>query len=110
MNIIFSKIKTIRDIHSSINYGTDKFIDELDNCLNKLYSFSNYQEIYDFLNSYKLPALPKNSEDELKNNKEEISSILKEMKEICKYESINEMKDNYLLTSDYIKIIIRCSY
>ena len=106
MDILFSKIKTIRDIHSSINYGTDKFMDELDNTLNKLYSASSYQEIYDFLNSFKLPSLPKNSEEELKSQKEEISSILKEMKEICKYESTKEMKDNYLKTSDYVKIII----
>ena len=54
----------------------------------------------------RLPNAPKNSDEQLKKIKENISNTIKEIKSICIYDSLDEIKNSILLTKNYAEIII----
>lgn len=78
---------------------------KLEDSLKSLLSSNTYEEITQNL-CVKLPSLPRNTDDEIKFKKQNISDLLKKLEELCKYENTIEMKDKILLTLDYVTIII----
>ncbi len=73
--------------------------------LKKLLDSTEYNDIKNSLD-FKLPNKPKNCDEEVTIIKEEISNIIKKIKELCHYDSVDEIKKEILLTYDYVTIII----
>ena len=109
INEYVSLIKTKID---SLNYLSDKI---------GIYADGNYHskildvllpllnsETYDDMKKYiniTLPNLPKNSPEELKKIKENLSKEIGHIKDYLIYEDTNVIKENLLLTKDYVEII-----
>lgn len=104
--LIESKITEINNTLEEIKYLADgTYFTKLEDSLKNLIESKNYEEIKKSLD-IKLPMLPKNSDDELKELKENLSNLIKNVKELCVYDKLDEFKDNILLTYDYVTIIV----
>ena len=105
-NLIKDEINHIEEVIDILsNYLDSNYIEKLYGVLSNLLNAKNYDEIINSL-EFKIPPLPKNTDEEVKNIKEKISKSRDNIKKICIYASSNEMKDEYLATKDNIKMII----
>ncbi len=68
---------------------------------------SNYDEIKKSLLFDKLPNLPRGTSDVAKSYKEKINDNIKKLRELTKYDSINELEKTINITKPYIETIIR---
>lgn len=99
-------ILKIKDIVRQLNLYLDfDYIIKLEDKLAKLYKATNYDEVVEALD-FRLPNLPRNQEDEVKELKETLSSYIKEIKELCLYENSQKIKEEILATKQNINIII----
>lgn len=106
LSIIFKKITFISDDLHKISYmDYNKFYLDLENVLNPIINSKDYDNLVSTLN-VRLPNAPKNSDEQLKKLKENISNTIKEIKSICIYDSLDEIKNSILLTKNYAEIII----
>lgn len=106
LSIIFKKITFISDDLNKISYmDYNKFYLDLENVLNPIINSKDYDNLVSILN-VRLPNAPKNSDEQLKKIKENISNTIKEIKSICIYDSLDEIKNSILLTKNYAEIII----
>ena len=104
--LILEKIKLVKDLLNDLSYHVDDdYHSKIYTSLNNLLKSNNYDEVASSLN-IKLPMLPKGSNDDAKDIKEQISTILKELKSFCIYESTYELKDSIFETKDYAYEII----
>ena len=106
VNLIKEKIKEINDLLYDIQILVDgKYYEKLIEVLNPLLNSTTYIE---FKNNsiIKLPQLPRGSEEELKEKKEELKNIIDYIKELTIEESEIKLKENILKTKDYIEIIL----
>jgi len=106
VNLIKEKIKEINDLLYDIQILVDgKYYEKLIEVLNPLLNSSTYIE---FKNNsiIKLPQLPRGSEEELKDKKEELKNTIDYIKELTIEESENTLKKNIVKTKDYIEIIL----
>ncbi len=107
LNIIYEKLTLISEELNNISFmDYNKYYEELYNLLNPIINCKDYDMLVSMIN-VKLPSLPKNSSEDLKTCKENISNILKELKDICIYENINCIKESINLTKENIEIIIK---
>jgi len=106
VDLIKGKISEIRDEIDEISYYVDsEYLEKLNISLSVFLESNTYDEI--IMNSnVKLPMLPRGSEEEAKAIKENISSLIKEIKNLCCYDSLKDMRETILLTKDYVEIII----
>ena len=76
--------------------------------LDSLDGFLKSNSIDDFLlyPSIKLPTLPRDSEDDVKNMKDEVSDIIKSIQNLCSYGNKDKIKEDILKTKDYVIAII----
>ena len=101
--LILSKINNIKNLIKELEqYAENSYIEKLNDSLANLLNINDYDEIN---LDMKIPALPKNSSDTVKEIKEEINSIIKELKELTIYNK-EEIKNNILSTKDYVEVII----
>ncbi len=99
------KKKNIKDIIYRLSlYQDGTYISKIENTLNPFLLSENYIDIKNNITD-DIPRLPSGSSDESKNIKKELSIALKEIEELTKYESIDEIKKTILKTKDYAKII-----
>ena len=106
VNLIKEKIKEINNLLYDIQILVDgKYYEKLIEVLNPLLNSNTYIE---FKNNsiIKLPQLPRGSEEELKDKKEELKNTIDYIKELTVEESENTLKENILKTKDYIEIIL----
>ena len=104
--LIKNKIKEIEIETEEISFYVDEdYMEKLNTALINLLNSNTYTEIVSNIN-IKLPTLPRGSVDEVKNIKENINKIIKEIKELCCYESLEEIQEIILLTKEYVEIII----
>lgn len=73
--------------------------------LNPLLESKTYDEISSHLD-LKLPNLPRGSEEEAKRQKEKMGSLLKELKELCIYDSTEAIQKSILACQDYVSVIL----
>ena len=106
INLIKEKIKEINNLIYDIQILVDgKYYEKLIEVLNPLLNSNTYIEIKN--NSIiKLPQLPRGSEEELKEKKEELKNIIDYINKLIEEESIDKIKENILKTKDYIEIIL----
>ena len=99
-------ILKIKEIVRQLNLYLDfDYIIKLEDKLAKLYKATNYDDVVEALD-FRLPNLPRNQEDEVKELKEALSSYIKEIKELCLYENSKKIKEEILATKQNINIII----
>ena len=73
--------------------------------LSELLLSDNYNSIKQNIKT--IPQLPKNSLEEAKKIKEEMSSIIKELTTLCEYSSIDEIKNIIYKTKENVSVIIK---
>ena len=73
--------------------------------LSELLLSDNYNSIKQNIKT--IPQLPKNSLEEAKKIKEEMSSIIKELTMLCEYSSIDDIKNIIYKTKENVSIIIK---
>ncbi len=89
VKMLNDKISNIKVLVDNLSYQVDSdYISKIYECLYGILNANSYEEIKNNL-EIKLPILPKNSSEESKKIKEQISSIIKELKSIAIYEDIN---------------------
>lgn len=106
INLIKEKIKEINNLIYDIQILVDgKYYEKLIEVLNPLLNSNTYIE---FKNNsiIKLPQLPRGSEEELKEKKEELKNIIDYINKLTEEESIDKIKENILKTKSYIEIIL----
>ena len=99
-----SKIDEIKQLLEDLESVCDnKYYESLEDSLKGLINTTSYDEYRTI--QIKLPTLPKDSTDDVKEIKEKIGSLIKEIKDlvICSKE---EIKTNILSTKSYVEIII----
>ena len=106
ISIIDNKINLIRDIVTDISYIDSDFSSKLNDSLLVLYNYSNYDDLVTRLN-VKLPIVPRGSSDELKELKSSISDCIKDIKSLCCYDSVSEIKDYIYNTKDIVEVIVK---
>ena len=105
--LINKKIKEISNQIDNLSiYVDNSFIEKMNSVFINLFNSKSYDDIrYSIYNLEKLPIL-RNACEEAKKIKEEISSIIKIIKELTKYNSEEEIINSLLATTDYVTIII----
>ncbi len=107
VNILLSNIKEISSqIDNLSTYIDTTYIDKLNTTLSNLLSSKTYENIR--FNVYNLDRLPimRDASLEAKKIKEEISKILKNLKELTTYNTLEEIKESIYKTKDYVSIIV----
>lgn len=106
LNYIDSYRENIKELLISLNdYFDGTYVTKVEDTLSKFLNATTYEEICTSLD-FKLPTVPRNSEEEGKNIKSTISSLLKEVKELLIYETTEEMKEEILSTKSNAEVII----
>ena len=106
INLIKDKIKEINNLLYDIQILVEgKYYEKLVDILNPLLNSNTYEEIRNNSN-LKLPTLPRGSEEEVKEKKEELKNLIDNIKELTEIETTEILKENILKTKDYIEIIL----
>jgi len=104
-NLIINKKNEINDLMEELSLELDgTYIEKLNDSLINLLNSNSYDDIKINL-EIKLPSLPKGSSDNVKEIKENINKIIKELKSLTEL-SISEIKENILSTKEYVEIIL----
>ena len=104
--LINDKKKTIDNLLGEIsNYVDSDYFKELTEALNGLFESTTYEEIKNSL-EIKLPMMKKGSLDEAKTIKEDINKEIDNLKELTRFENIDELETTLYSGQDYVEIII----
>lgn len=107
LSLIFEDIEVIKKLIIDLNdYFDGEYVTKVEDTLKKLVNARTYEDIITSLDFKSLPMVPKNSEEEGKRIKGVISDLIKEIKSYASYQSIDEMKEEILLTISNAKVII----
>ena len=88
------------------DYSEADYYEKLSKSLNGLIKSKSYKDILYYSSNLDMPYAPRGSSEELKELKKKIGDSIKDLKKICKYNSIEEIKKYILMTKDYVEIII----
>lgn len=103
---ILSKREKISELVEELsNYLDSDYLEKLSDVLTPLLNADSYDELKNSL-EFRLPPLPRNSDDDVKERKEEISKEIKSLKELSIYDDVTSMKDGILKTKPYLEAII----
>ena len=106
VSIIKNKISEVKDEMYNLSLYVDSdYMSKVNELVDSLLNSNTYEDI---INSSKktLPRLPNGSEEVVKNIKEKINKLIKEVDSLCIYDGIKEIEDTIYMTKDYIEIII----
>ncbi len=95
LNILVDEIKELVEID---------YYEKLISSIGKLLESKNYDNILKNIND--IPKLPRNSDDEVKQLKEKINNILKELTNLCMYETKEEFIKSIYKTKSNVEVII----
>ena len=106
LSIIKENINNIKMIKENLEKYTDNnYIKKINEALFPLLNSNTYEDIRYNLYNLELPRLFK-ADEEAKTIKENISKRIKKLKDLCSYNTINEIKDTLLSTKDYVSMFI----
>ena len=104
--LLMSKFEELDYLIEDMSYYTDSdYITNLRLSVSNLMSSKTYDEIVSNL-SIEIPRLPKGSTDEVKEKKELINDVIKNIKSLCTYKNREEIMSSILSTKDYKEVII----
>lgn len=104
--LLKEKQRELQDAMDSLaNYFEEDFIQKMKDNFHSLLEAKHYE---DFLLGcgYKSLTVPRNSEEDGKNLKKTIFDLATEIKKLCIYESVEEMKEEVLSTYENTKVIL----
>ncbi len=105
--LLLNKISDMNNlIKEMTNYFDNEYIIKVEDNFNKLINSKNYKDILKGLDYNNRLNVPKGTEESGKLLKANIFSLAKEIKELCIYEDLDEMKEEILTTKSNIEIII----
>lgn len=106
LNLIYKKQSAITNLLNEIKIETNfDYYDKLSRSLIPLLESLEYKDIKSNSN-IKLPPIPKESSDCLKELKEKISKKIKEIISLTSYQDIDEIRKTVFSTKDYAEIIL----
>lgn len=104
--LLMSKFEELDYLIEDMSYYIDSdYITNLRLSVSNLMSSKTYNEIVSNL-SVEIPRLPKGSTDEVKEKKELINDVIKNIKSLCTYKNREEIMSSILSTKDYKEVII----
>ena len=104
--LLMSKFEELDYLIEDMSYYIDSdYITNLRLSISNLMSSKTYDEIVSNL-SVEIPRLPKGSTDEVKEKKELINDVIKNIKSLCTYKNREEIMSSILSTKDYKEVII----
>ena len=104
--LLMSKFEELDYLIEDMSYYIDSdYITNLRLSVSNLMSSKTYDEIVSNL-SIEIPRLPKGSTDEVKEKKELINDVIKNIKSLCIYKNREEIMSSILSTKDYKEVII----
>lgn len=104
--LLMSKFEELDYLIEDMSYYIDRdYITNLRLSVSNLMSSKTYDEIVSNL-SVEIPRLPKGSTDEVKEKKELINDVIKNIKSLCTYKNREEIMSSILSTKDYKEVII----
>ena len=104
--LLMSKFEELDYLIEDMSYYIDSdYITNLRLSVSNLMSSKTYDEIVSNL-SVEIPRLPKGSTDEVKEKKELINDVIKNIKSLCTYKNREEIMSTILSTKDYKEVII----
>lgn len=104
--LLMSKFEELDYLIEDMSYYTDSdYITNLRLSVSNLMHSKTYDEIVSNL-SVEIPRLPKCSTDEVKEKKELINDVIKNIKSLCTYKNREEIMSSILSTKDYKEVII----
>lgn len=97
---------TIQMYLKNLEYEVDgTYYEKVKEALEPLLSTEDHQ-LYTGLDEIKIPNVPKNSPERVKELKSLLTKNISELKELVKYSSIEEMKNEIQMTKEYVQIIL----
>ena len=103
--LLLNKIKYLDSLLTDFSNTVDiEYFDTFKSLLNDLLSSSDYESIRENIN-VDLPSIPRNSSEETKEIKQNITNIIKEINSLTQYNK-EELIDNLMSTKEYVSIII----
>ena len=104
--LLMSKFEELDYLIEDMSYYIDSdYITNLRLIISNLMSSKTYDEIVSNL-SVEIPRLPKGSSDEVKEKKELINDVIKNIKSLCIYKNREEIMSSILSTKEYKEVII----
>lgn len=104
--LLMSKFEELDYLIEDMSYYIDSdYITNLRLSVSNLMHSKTYDEIVSNL-SVEIPRLPKGSTDEVKEKKELINDVIKNIKSLCTYKNREEIMSSILSTKDYKEVII----
>ena len=104
--LLMSKFEELDYLIEDMSYYTDSdYITNLRLSVSNLMSSKTYDEIVSN-SSVEIPRLPKGSTDEVKEKKELINDVIKNIKSLCTYKNREEIMSTILSTKEYKEVII----
>ena len=105
LNLIRDKQANIKELLKDlVNYFEDDFIVKVEDSLKELLKANTYNDFKKL--DIKLPSVPNGSGEVAKKVKGNISSLVKEIKELCIYESDKEIKEELLSTKNNLEVVV----
>ena len=105
--LINKKVNKIKIYLDNLSYNCDeKYYEKVINVVNPILSAKTYEEYKSYTN-VKVPALPKNSEEDLKISKEKLQKEIDSLHNILIYKDEKHIKNCLLETITYAKAIIK---
>ena len=100
--LLKEKYKCVLMEYDNMSYYFDSdYLSKID--LNDLVNFDDFT----FVSTFRLPSVPRNTEEEAKSAKNKLKSSIDELLDYKKYGDINKIKENILSTYDDVKTIIK---
>ena len=105
--MLLNKISDMNNLIKEMsNYFDNDYIIKVEDNFNKLINAKNYKDILAGINYNNRLNVPKGTEEEAKILKGNIFSLAKEIKELCIYNDLDEMKEEILSTKSNIEMLI----
>ena len=106
-NLLLSKVQELKLVVEDFKYLiTSDYYQKIMETLDNLFQAQTIDEVLINL-SFRFPSLPKGSDEEIKNYKEQkITPLIKQIQNIAQYGNQETLIKNYNLTQNNIKIII----
>ena len=106
VDMLKNKQKDIRQLMESLGELFDgDFVSKMEDNFLKLLSANTYDEFVEGLDFSSI-RVPRGTVEEGKLLKNDIFLIAKDIKNLCEYENVREMKDNYLATYSSVSVIV----
>ena len=94
-------------LQSVLPMDNDKFNSEIDCLLSSINNLITYEDIYNFINSFSFKSKAKNSTEEYKEARKNITEMVGKIKDKLVFDNEESMKDNILSTKSFSNLFIR---